>query len=186
MCLLLAGALGAVLLTRGGGETPPAPVAKVETPPAPPPQAPVQAAAEPEAQVVGPAQGDGRRPLYGTAVVMGPKAKLASLNLLGLTLPEGGTLFASFTPEERPRTTRRQPGRNTATPAAATAAPEAPATPEPTPAVAAAPEPTPLKGRTTIGGFGPAKGLTLYNQENRHWTKCEPRLPSNKRDLSLR
>lgn len=216
VCLLLAGALGAVLMKRGGGETPPAPVAvtKVEPPPAPvkaeePAKEPpsdtyervavenafevfedrgnhfVRAGSEDgvsmgtEVQMVGPADAEGRRPLYGKALVMeltGPH--LARLNSDAKPQAEGA-LFASFTPEpvkavekpaEKPRTTTRRP--NTRTPAPAVAAPA--------PEVAAAPAPPPLRGRAEITGFGPLRRLVIFNRDQRPWTNCDLRLPSNK------
>ena len=226
VCLLLAGALGAVLLTRGGGDKPPppvAPVARNETPPAPPPPEPVKAEpppAEPapayarvtvdgkvyevmedkgehylragsadgidmgtEVQMVGPAESDGRRPLYGVAVVMELKGDHLARLRPDKSPPAGSTLFASFTPEpkekDKPRTTRRQPARNTP--------PAAPANPAPpAPPVVAEPEPEPLKGAARIRGALFAKQFVIQNSESRPWTKCELRLPSNKRYLMAR
>jgi serine/threonine-protein kinase len=228
VCLLLAGALGAVLLTRGGGNTPQppapvaAPVARNETPPAPPPPEPVKAEpppaepppAEPppayarvtvdgkvyevmedrgehylragradgivmgtEVQMVGPPESDGRRPLYGVAVVMELKGERLARLRPDKSPPAGSTLFASFTPEpkakDKPRPSRREPAR--------TPSPTAPATPPPP--VVAEPEPEPLRGKAELSGFGPVRRVIVYNREQRPWTKCELRLPNNKRYL---
>jgi serine/threonine-protein kinase len=219
VCLLLAGALGAVLLTRGGGEQPAAPVApvapvaKAETPPAPPPPEPVKAETPPaepapsyelvtvekvyeviedqgahllragsadgvdmgiEVQMVGPAQADGRRPMYGTALVVELRGERLARLRPDKAPPAGGAVFASFTPEpskepEKPRTAtaQRPPKRNTPSGAKTPAEPAAP------------PPPPPLQGRAEIGGFG--KRLTVYNRGSFPWTKCELRLPSNQR-----
>jgi hypothetical protein len=48
-------------------------------------------------------------------------------------------------------------------------------------AAAEAPKPVPtLKGRAELGGIGPAKRITLYNDSSFEWTQCDLRLPNNK------
>jgi hypothetical protein len=132
-----------------------------------------------EVQVVGPAAGDGRRPLYGTAVVMELKSERMARVRLDKAPPEGSTLFASFTPpppKETPRATaRRQEPRAAPAPAARARVDIA------APVAIAESEPPPLQGRVELGGFGPMKRLTLYNREQRAWTHCDLRLPNNKR-----
>ena len=38
-----------------------------------------------------------------------------------------------------------------------------------------------LKGHAQIGGIGPAKRISIYNDSTVGWTNCEIRLPNNKR-----
>jgi hypothetical protein len=37
-----------------------------------------------------------------------------------------------------------------------------------------------LKGHAAIGGLGPVQRITIYNDGNTNWNKCELRLPNNK------
>ena len=76
-------------------------------------------------------------------------------------------------------------------------APVAAAVPKPTPPAVKAPKPVTgtavaapalaaaagLRGVVSIGGFGPAKRLTITNTGTTNWTRCELRLPTNKRYL---
>ncbi len=131
-----------------------------------------------EVQLLGPAERDGRRPLYGEAVVMELKGERLARLRPDKSPPAGSTLFASFTPEppkDKPRPTpRRQEPRI----AREAAAPTAVAAAQP---VAATPEPPPLQGRADVSGFGPVRRVIIYNREQRPWTKCELRLPNNRR-----
>lgn len=55
--------------------------------------------------------------------------------------------------------------------------------PSTTAAAAAEPAPKPvvtLKGRAELGGIGPAKRITVYNDSSFEWTQCDLRLPNNK------
>ncbi|HZI09493.1 MAG TPA: hypothetical protein VE153_03820, partial [Myxococcus sp.] len=131
-----------------------------------------------EVRLLGLAESDGRRPLYGEAVVMELKGERLARLRPDKRPPAGSALFASFTPEppkDKPRPTpRRQELRTAREPAAPT--PVAAAQP-----VAAAPEPPPLQGRADVSGFGPVRRVIIYNREQRPWTRCELRLPNNRR-----
>ncbi len=41
----------------------------------------------------------------------------------------------------------------------------------------------PLKGHAAIGGLGPVKRITIYNDGTVNWTHCELRLPTNQHYL---
>ncbi len=124
-------------------------------------------------QVVGPAT-DGMRPLYATGVAMDVMPHLARLYVEGgrKSLKGAGDLFGLFDKSAR----RREP---TVTAIPAEPAPERPPPPAPTPPPA---DPTAvLVGQGGISGMGPFRRLTLYNGGEFNWTKCELRLPDNRR-----
>ena len=115
-------------------------------------------------QVVGPAE-DGKRPLYaiGTAMEVTPHLTRLHTEVGPKVLRGGGDLFGAYD------------GR-----AAVAAAPAQPA--DPAPAHPPAPPPAvsavPLKGKANMGAFN---RLYLTNSNDFNWTKCELRLPNNKR-----
>ena len=62
----------------------------------------------------------------------------------------------------------------------APAAAAAPSAPQAVAAASAEPPAKALKGHAVLGGIGPAKRITVYNDGTTKWTNCEVRLPNNR------